>query len=117
MKLRIIGGWLLLVASAVPGGSLTPIRRHLGLVPLLMMTVVLVVLAVELRGRYLTSSAMLNPDEAELLAAGGLYAELYGLQLGTAEEPSPAAASPTARSGAPTSPPSRSTRTTADCGG
>jgi len=27
---------------------------------------------------------------AELLAAGGLYAELYGLQLGTVEEPSPA---------------------------
>ena len=54
----------------MPRGSLTPIRRHLGLVALLMMSVVLVVLAVELRGRYLTSSASLNPDEAELLAAG-----------------------------------------------
>ena len=52
------------------GGILTPIRRRLGLLVPLMMTAVLLVLAVELRGLYLASSTMMNPDEAELLAAG-----------------------------------------------
>ncbi len=52
------------------GGILTPIRSRLGRVAPLMMAVVLVVIVVELRGRFLASSATYNPDEAELLAAG-----------------------------------------------